>query len=282
MLKLGEKQSLTVVKEVDFGIYLAPEKPSSDDERVLLPIKQKPENIKIGDSVTVFVYRDSSDRLIATTKETLISLGKVARLRVASISDIGAFLDWGLEKDLFLPFREQTRPVNAAEEVNVALYIDKSDRLCATMKIYHYLATDSPYLPNANVTGEVYEISDNFGAFVVVDGKYSALIPPKEIYDELKVGDIVTARITAIKKDGKIDLAIRDKSYLKIDENAGRVLSIISTDFKGSLPYTDKTATPEQIKAAFKMSKNDFKRSIGNLLKARKIKISDGQINISP
>ena len=280
MLNLGEKQTLNVIKEVEFGIYLAPDNPIDSDERVLLPLKQKPENIKIGDSLEVFIYRDSSDRLIATTKEPLITLGKVARLRIVSTSDIGAFLDWGLEKDLFLPFREQTRPLNADELVNVALYIDKSDRLCATMKIYHYLDTKSPYLPNASVTGEIYEISGNFGAFVAVDNKYSALIPTKEMYGELKVGDIVTARITAIKPDGKIDLALRQKAYQKIGDDAERILKVMTDNYDGALPFTDKTATPDEIRTIFNMSKNDFKRAIGNLLKAEKISIKKDKIEL--
>lgn len=280
MLNLGEKQTLKVIKEVEFGIYLAPENPASPDERVLLPIKQKPENINIGDSVAVFIYRDSADRLIATTKEPFITLSQVARLRVVANADIGAFLDWGLEKDLLLPFREQTRAVEANDQINVALYIDKSDRLCATMKLYPYLATNSPYLPNANVTGEIYEISQNFGAFVAIDNQYSALIPPKEIYADLKVGDTITARITAIKPDGKIDLALRPKAYLKIGDDAKRILAIITTTYNGTLPFTDKSATPDQIRTIFCMSKNDFKRAIGNLLKAGKIAISKEDIHL--
>jgi len=274
MLNLGEKQTLKVSKEEKFGIYLVPDNSANPDERIMLPIKQKPEGIKIGDSLEVFIYRDSADRLIATTNEPLITLGKVARLRVVSTSDIGAFLDWGLEKDLFLPFREQTRPVKVDDQINVALYIDKSDRLCATMKIYHYLATNSPYLPNANVTGEIYEISKNFGAFVAVDNKYSALIPPNEIYTNLKVGDTITARITAIKPDGKIDLALRPKAYIKIGDDAERIITIISTKYDGTLPFTDKTATPTQIRETFNMSKNEFKRALGNLLKTNKITIT--------
>jgi len=281
MLNLGEKQTLKVIKEEEFGIYLIPDNPANPDERIMLPTKQKPEGIKIGDSLEVFIYRDSSDRLIATTNEPLITLGKVAHLKVVSTSDIGAFLDWGLEKDLFLPFREQTRPVKVDDQINVALYIDKSDRLCATMKIYHYLATNSPYLPNANVTGEIYEISKNFGAFVAVDNKYSALIPPNEIYGDLKVGDTVTARITAIKPDGKIDLALRPKAYMKIGDNAERIITIITTEYDGTLPFTDKTATPDQIREIFGMSKNDFKRALGNLLKTEKITITPTTITLT-
>lgn len=280
MLNLGEKQTLKIVKEVDFGIYLAPEDSKDPDERIMLPIKQKPEGLGINDSLAVFIYRDSADRLIATTSEPLITLGKIARLRVIETVEIGAFLDWGLEKDLFLPFREQTRKIKAEEHINVALYIDKSDRLCATMKLYPYLATNSPYLPNANVTGEIYEISENFGAFVAVDDTYSALIPPKEIYGSLKVGDTITARITAVKPDGKLDLAIRAKAYLKMGDDAERIFAIIEEEYNGNLPFNDKKVTPEQIREIFHMSKNDFKRAIGNLLKANKIAIKEDSIAI--
>ena len=235
MIRLGEIQTLKIIKEVEFGLYLAAENPLSPDERVLLPIKQKPPNAKLGDSVEVFIYRDSADRLIATTKIPALTLGQVARLRVVQTDKIGAFLDWGLEKDLFLPFREQTRKLNVNDQINAALYIDKSDRLSATMKIYPYLKTNSPYIPNATVTGEIYELSRNFGAFVAVDNKYSALIPRKEIYRDLKVGDIVTARITAVKPDGKLDLAIRPKAYQKIGDEAQKILAVITGDYNGNL-----------------------------------------------
>lgn len=279
MLNLGEIQTLKVIKEVEFGIYLASDNPESPDERVLLPIKQKPPHITPGDTLDVFIYRDSKDRIIATTNKPLITLGRVARLRVIETAAIGAFLDWGLEKDLFLPFRQQTRKLNPGEEINVALYIDKSDRLCATMKIYPYLITRSPYLPNATVTGEIYEISQNFGAFVAVDNKYSALIPPREIYSHLKVGETVTARITAVKADGKLDLALRPKAYLKINDDADYILKTITTQYKGTLPFTDK-APPAQIREVMGMSKNDFKRAVGTLLKNNKIDINTETITI--
>jgi predicted RNA-binding protein (virulence factor B family) len=278
MLKLGEKQSLQIVKEVEFGLYLA--EAASDDERVLLPIRQKPPHCKIGDSLTVFLYLDSDDRLIATTREPLLTLGQVARLRVVEDTKIGAFLDWGLEKDLLLPFREQTRRLKAGEEVYVALYIDKSQRLAATMKLYPYLATDSPYLKDMMVNGEIYEISKNFGAFVIVAGRYSALVAPKEIYQPLKVGEAVYARVAAVKPDGKLDLSLRKKAYLKISDDAERILAIIAEQYQGTLPFNDKNATPEQIREIFALSKNEFKRSVGNLLKSGKIAINKDSISL--
>lgn len=143
MIELGKKQELQIIKKVEFGVYLGEEEGAQ--ERVLLPKKQVPEGSKPGDWLTVFVYKDSKDRLISTTQEPKLELGGVAVLKVVQVGKIGAFLDWGLEKDLLLPFREQTRRVHEGEEVLVALYVDKSSRLCATMNVYEYLEQNSPY-----------------------------------------------------------------------------------------------------------------------------------------
>ena len=273
-MQLGKKQLLTVVKRVDFGIYLA----DSDDpeDRVLLPKKQVRAGVRPGDQMEVFLYKDSRDRPIATTAEPLLTLGDVGRLKVKEVSRIGAFLDWGLEKDLFLPFRQQTRKVRAGEECLVALYIDKSGRLCATMNVYEYLRTDSPYGPDDHVTGTVYQISENFGAFVAVDDLYSGLVPKKEFYDQAKIGDRVEARVTGVKADGKLDLSLREKTYLQIDEDAEQVMKAIE-EFGGVLPFSDK-ASPEVIKRELSMSKNAFKRAVGRLLKEGRVEITDKSI----
>ena len=166
MLRLGEKQQLEIVKKVDFGVYLA-EEGMGQEERVLLPAKQVPEGSKVGDILEVFLYRDSQDRLIATTRQPALVLGQTAELTVVQTGRIGAFLDWGLEKDLLLPFKEQKKKVNTGDKVLVSLYIDKSKRLCATMNVYPNLRTDSPYQKDDRVRGRVYEISGNFGAFAI-------------------------------------------------------------------------------------------------------------------
>ena len=200
MLEIGTIQNLTVVKKVDFGVYLA--EPGEEDKRVLLPARQVPPQTSVGDQIEVFLYKDSSDRLISTTARPKLLLGEVVELTVAQTAKMGAFLEWGLEKDLFLPFKEQTRKVKEGDRFPVALYVDKSGRLCATMKVYHYLRTDSPYHKDDRVSGCLYEISRQFGAFVAVDNQYSALIPPKEMYGELKVGDHVEARVVRVHEDG--------------------------------------------------------------------------------
>lgn len=274
MIQLGVIQTLQIVKKVEFGVYLGDG--TNPEEKVLLPKKQVPAGAQTGDTVEVFVYRDSKDRLIATTNTPKLTLHGVARVRVAQVGRIGAFLDWGLEKELLLPYKEQTKKVSAGEECLVALYIDKSNRLCATMNVYPYLSTDSPYHREDRATGTVYEISRNFGAFVAVDDKYSGLIPRKELYGNVQIGDRVTARVTGVKEDGKLDLSIREKAYLQIEQDAEKVLAIIDS-FDGALPFNDK-ASPEVIKRETQMSKNEFKRAVGHLLKARRITITEKAI----
>lgn len=273
-MKLGRTQTLKVVKQVEFGVYLAEE--DSAEENVLLPKKQVPEGVGMGDEVEVFLYKDSRDRLIATTRRPVLELGGIARLKVKEISKIGAFLDWGLEKDLFLPFRQQTKRVRNGEEVLVSLYIDKSSRLCATMNVYEALSTDSPYHKDDQVTGTIYQTSENFGAFVAVDDRYSGLIPKREFFGQAAIGETVSLRVTGVKADGKLDLSLRQKSYLQMDEDAETVMKVIG-EFDGVLPFTDK-ASPEVIKRELAMSKNAFKRAVGHLLKEGRIEIRENCI----
>lgn len=276
MLKLGRKQKLTVVKKVEFGVYLGEKLTAGEKERVLLPAKQVPEGIQTGDELEVFLYKDSSDRLIATTREPALQLGELAVLQVVEVGKIGAFLNWGLEKDLFLPFKEQTRKVRPNEKCLVTLYIDKSQRLCATMKVYHYLKMNSPYVIGDQVKGIVYEISERFGVFVAVDHQYSALIPKKDAQGTYRVGDELDLRVTEVKEDGKLCVTARQKAYLQIHEDADMVLGVIE-EFAGVLPFDDK-ASPEVIQREFGLSKAAFKRAVGHLLKERKIELRDGKI----
>lgn len=276
MLLLGRKQTLTVVKSVDFGVYLAEDAHADQKSQVLLPVKQVPEGTKTGDQLSVFLYKDSKDRLIATTKMPALQVGEIAVLRVKQVTKIGAFLDWGLEKDLLLPYHEQTLRVREGEECLVALYVDKSERLCATMKVYHYLSTKTPYVLGDTVQGRVYEVSGNFGVFVAVDDKYSALIPAREAKGKYRPGQILSLRVTEVKEDGKMNVSDRQKAYLQIDEDAENVLQAIG-EFAGVLPFDDK-ASPEVIQREFGLSKNAFKRAVGHLLKEGKIEIRENRI----
>ncbi len=279
MIEAGEKRKLKILRMVQFGAYLGEEEASGEGvNEVLLPKKQIPEGAKPGDSIEVFIYRDSKDRLISTTAEPFITIGLIARLKVKEVTSIGAFLDIGLERDLLLPFAEQTYRSEPGTYVLAAMYRDKSGRLAATMKVYDYLRKDPPYIIGDEVEGLVYEISRNFGAFVAVDFKYSALIPGREFAGEVKAGDIIKARVTLVKEDGKLDLSIRKKAYLQIEDDGETIMEYLKCH-GGRIPFSDK-ADPEVIKENLHMSKAAFKRAAGHLMKEGKITISEDAITI--
>ena len=278
MLELGKMQTLQVIKEKDFGVYLAEEgwTPNSPERGVLLPKKMVPEGAKIGGLLDVFLYKDSEDRMIATTNVPKLTLGETAILEVKDTSKIGAFLDMGLEKDLLLPFKEQTHQVRKGERILVALYIDKSNRLAATMKVYQFLRTDSQYHTGDEVNGFIFQINPEIGAFVAVDEKFQGLIPKRELFGGFKVGQEVRARVTKVREDGKLDLSARDKAHNQIFSDAELVMQVIN-EFDGVLPFNDK-ADPEVIAREFKLSKNAFKRAVGHLLKEGKVEITEKNI----
>ena len=274
MIKLGEMQELEIVRKKEFGVFLA-EKADSE-ESVLLPAKQVPETAAVGDRINVFIYRDSKDRLIATTNTPKIRKGECAILKVSDVTKIGAFLDMGLEKELLLPFKEQNHPVRIGEECLVALYIDKSGRLAATMKVYPYLSAESPYKKEDKVEGRVYEVNEDMGVFVAVDDRYFGLFPRSEVYENFAPGDVIRARVMRVREDGKLDLSPREKAWMQMDTDAEMVMRVIE-EYAGVLPFNDRVS-PEVIRREFNLSKNAFKRAVGHLLKAGRIEITETSI----
>ena len=274
MLELGKTQTLTIMRFTDSGAYLA--EPENTEEQVLLPGKQIPEGAHVGSEVTVFLYRDSEDRLIATTHKPAMELGEMAVLEVLQATNIGAFLDWGLEKDLFLPFKEQKVKVRPGQRVLVALYTDKSNRLCATMNVYDRLQTGAPYQINDQVNGTVYGYREGIGAFIAIDNKYFGLVPEKELYQKVRLGDTIHARVINVRPDGKLNLSMRKKAYSQMKDDAELVWEAIE-EYGGVLPFTDK-ASPEVIKREMQMSKAAFKRAVGQLLKQGRIEITERAI----
>lgn len=274
MIELGKYQILKVVRKSTIGVYLGDER-----EQVLLPKKQVPQDISVGDSIKVFIYRDSEDRLISTVNQPLLTLGEVAMLTVKDVSKNGAYLDWGLEKDLFLPYKEQTTQVRPGERYLIALYIDKSSRLCGTMNVYDYLEDNPPYVKDDQVSGIVYNYNERFGAFVAVDNKYYGMLLKRELHRNVQIGEQIEARVINVRKDGKMDLSLQKKAYLQMEDDAKKIYEIIEA-MGGELPYTDK-AKPEVIKNDFNMSKNEFKRGIGRLLKEHKVSIGVNSINLT-
>lgn len=270
VIEAGRSVELIIKRIAPQGAYL-----TDGTSDVLLPVKQIPENAGIGDAVNVFIYRDSKDRLISTIRKPLIQLGGISRLLVKEMTKIGAFLDMGLERDLLLPFHEMTYRPQAGDQILVAMYLDKSGRLCATEKLYEYLESGSEYKKDDEVKGTLYEISRNFGAFVAVDDRYSALIPAKEFGNEAKPGDRVTCRVTGVKPDGRLNLSLRKKAYMQMQDDAEMIMEMIKKD--GFINFTDKSG-PDIIKEQTGLSKAAFKRAVGRLLKEKKIVIKEDRI----
>lgn len=277
MVEIGRWNTLKVIRSKEFGIYLGEEGAKTEDT-ILLPRKQVPDGVKAGAVMDVFIYRDSEDRLIATVNKPFITMGEFAKLRVKSVTPIGAFMDWGLEKDIFLPFKEQTAEVKEGQEYLVRMYADKSGRLCVSMKLYNYLHSASIYKKGDSFTGTVYEYKKDMGAFVAMDDLYSGLIHKSELFGNVYVGDTVSGRVLNVREDGKADLALRELAYVQMDEDSDMVYDVIKS-YKGILPFNDK-ADKELIKKEFGLSKNAFKRAVGRLLKEGRIKITDSTIEI--
>ena len=219
------------------------------------------------------MYRDSKDRLISTTREPKIQVGEFAALKVADVTKVGAFLDWGLEKDLLLPYNEQTVKVQKGRDYLVNLYADKSDRLCATMKIYQLLKVDAPYKMGDWIEGYVYQINPEIGAFVAIDNLYHGLILIKDANSDIHCGEKIHARVSEIRNDGKLVLSPNKKAYKEIPKDAIVILTKLN-ESQGFLPYNDKTDA-FVIKKEFNMSKSSFKRAVGKLLKEKKIRITE-------
>jgi predicted RNA-binding protein (virulence factor B family) len=272
MIKLGKIQKLTVIRKAPIGLYLN-SKENQDSDAILLPNNQAPPEIEIGAAIEVFVYRDSEDRMIATAKRPKLTIGELALLQVVETTNIGAFLDWGLEKDLFLPFREQRDQVVPGGTYLVGLYIDKSNRLSATTKIANLLSSESPYKQNDRVRGTIYSINPALGAFVAVDNQYHGMIPVKELYGNFTEGDQVEVRIKKIQSDGKLELSVRNPAKNEIEGDAAKIMERLAAN-GGTLPLNDHSA-PERIKTELSMSKAAFKRAVGRLLKEGAIKITE-------
>ena len=249
MIEIGKVQTLKIANFTSFGAYLDAGTGVRHDN-ILLPIKQVPEDSKEGDALEVFIYRDSEERLIATRKKVLAQLGELDYLKVTAKTQIGAFLDIGLERDLFLPFHEQKFPIKVGKSYLVKVYLDKSQRLSATTEIYEYLSAESTYQKNDKVVGTVYSMNPEMGAFVAVDNKYMGLIPVNEYFSELLEGDQVEARVIRVREDGKLDLSLRDLSYIQMDQDTLKILQGIK-DYEGFLALNDKSS-PSKLRAAYK------------------------------
>lgn len=275
MFKLGSIQTLTVVKKSPHGVYLETMDNDDTSPSVLLPTNQVTDNMLPGSLVDAFIYRDSDDRLIATTTVPKLVMGQFTLLTVKEVNDIGAFLDWGLAKDLFLPYKEQKRELVAGDKVFVTLYIDKSGRLCATTRVYDLLYNNHNYTEGDIVKGTIFDTNPRLGAFIAIDDKYLGLLPTHLSDTQLEIGETITATVGEVRQDGKITLKMRERAHIQMDADALLILDKLQEN-DGFLPYHDKSLA-EDIMAYFGFSKNAFKRAIGKLYKEHKIIIeSDG------
>ena len=259
-------KELPVTRTTEIGAFLDYEGTS-----VLLPFSEQTVRPKEGDTVKVRLYGDKGGRLTATMREPYLKAGEVGILKVADVGKIGAFLDNGMPKQVLLPFREQVVSPKTGDEVLVFLYGDKSGRIAATMRVYRHLESRSPYQKDDTVKGFVYEISEKLGVFVAVDDKYFGLIPSQEVYGSYRYGDRIEARVVRVREDGKLDLAVREKSYLSLDADAEAILAELDKN-GGKLGYADR-ADAAFIEETYRMSKNQFKRALGHLYRQHLVEI---------
>lgn len=270
---IGKRQKLKAKRVTQNGMYFV----DDEENEVLLPKNEAIEGANIGDIAELFVYKDSEDRIIATTKEPLIELGQIKKLRVVATTKIGAFMDWGLQKDLFLPFKEQVGMVQSHRSYLVGLYLDKSERLCATMKVYNYLSNKATYKMGERVCATVYFVDRDKGALVALEDKYYGFIPKQEMIGRIEPGDSLEVRIVFKREDGKYNVSIRKPMMAKRKDDANELLRLLK-EWDGELLVTEKDS-PQKIRRLCAMSKAEFKRAIGKLLKEKKIiKKPDGSI----
>ena len=275
-IKLGKYNQLEVVKEVDFGVYLN----GDEDGEILLPKRYVPEGTKPGDILNVFIYLDMEERLVATTLQPYVQVGEFACLEVAWVNQFGAFLNWGLMKDLFVPFREQKMKMQKGKRYVVYVHLDEeSYRIVASAKVEHFLSTEKPdYQPGQEVEVLVWQRTE-LGYKVIVENKFSGMLYHNEIFQPLEVGVRLTAFIKQVRPDGKIDLVLQKAGARKVDDFS-EVLWQYIKDNDGFTPLNDKTDA-EVIYHTFGVSKKTFKKAVGDLYKKRRIVLEEDGIHLA-
>lgn len=275
MIKIGKRQKMIINNFSSIGAYLYA---GTDDDKdnILLPNNElEGRDLNVGDEVEVLIYRDSEDRLIATFRKVEAVIGTLAKLEVVDINPrLGAFLDWGLNKDLMLPNSQQETKLEIGKKYLVGLYEDSKGRISATMKIYKFLLPSKDIAKNDKVSGTVYRINDEIGVFVAVEDRYFGLIPQSEVNQKFSIGDELELRVLRVREDGKLDLSTREILSKQIDKDAELILEKMNI-LKHNFRFND-ASSPEDIKDYFGFSKKAFKRAIGNLLKQELIE-KDGE-----
>lgn len=275
MLKIGNYNTLKVVKEVDFGLYL-----ESGKGEILIPSKYVPQNTRIGDELEVFVYTDSEDRLIATTLSPIAVVGEFAAMTVKDVTDFGAFLDWGMQKDLLVPNNEQHRKLYKGQKTVVRVCLDpRTDRVVGVGKLGPFLSKDTSELEEKQeVSLLIYEETD-LGYMAIIDNQYAGMLYRNEVFEPLEVGDTRLGYIRKIREDGKIDLRLNKEGVAAIVDGKDIVLNKLKSE-GGFLPYHDKTDA-DVIKEVFQISKKTFKKAIGGLYRDGSIVLLENGIKLN-
>lgn len=274
-MEIGHTYELTVAREVDFGLYLQSEKGD-----ILLPRKYVPEGIKEGDRIEVFVHRDSEDRLLATTLKPAGEVGDIVVLRVKDMSAHGAFMDWGLEKDLFVPRAEQHVPFEVGDRQVIRVVVDyKTDRLLGTSKLQSFLKKDGTgvFERGDQVDLIIYD-SSPLGIKVIINKEYFGLLYHSDIYDDIDLGDECIGYIKEVREDGKLDVTLKREGKAGIDQNREALLKALKEN-EGFIPLTDKS-DPDDIQETLNMSKKGFKKALGGLYKERLVVLEENGVRL--
>jgi predicted RNA-binding protein (virulence factor B family) len=262
---VGQYNTLKVSRKVDFGFYL-----DDGGEGILLPKRFAPRTLRVGDELNVFVYHDSDNRLIATTQKARAVVGEIVKMKCISVTGLGAFLDWGLMKDLFVPKSKQLGGMREGAEYLVKLYIDEqTGRVAATEKIESLLSNDELAVKELDIVELLVYRQSELGYVMIINNQHTGLLHSNEIYTTLHIGDKMEGFIKTIRPDNKIDVVLGKPGYQKVEDEAGKILRLLSEN-NGYLPYHDKS-DPQEIYDFFGMSKKAFKMTTGNLYKQQKI-----------
>ena len=280
MLELGKHNTLRVVKRLPFGSYLVDAKDEAGEE-ILLPKRYEPKDLKVDDQLEVFVYLDSEDRIIATTETPKASVDSFAFLTVKDVNKVGAFVDWGLSKDLLIPFSEQPRRMKVGESWVIYVFLDdRKERITGSAKIDHWLKDTTFYLKEGQAVDLMIYAQTDLGFKAIINNDYSGILYNNEIFQPLKIGDTLTGYIKKIRDDNKIDLSLQDKPP---EATRDSLSATILEDLKqqgGTSNLTDKSP-PEAIYQQYGVSKKSYKKALGSLYKKRLIKITEKQIELN-
>ena len=277
MIKIGKTNNLKVVKKVDFGLYLD----GGESGEILLPKRYVDESMEVGDELDVFIYCDSEDRLVATTEKPLIEVGEFGLLKAVEVNRVGAFMEWGLQKDLLVPFREQSQEIRVGGSYVVYAFLDNATkRIVGSTKLNKYVGNRIPRYSEGDTVDILAVHKTDLGYKVIVDNLFWGMIYNNDLFDPLSPGDRIPAYVKTVREDGKIDVTLRERGGERVFQLANRIMGYLR-DAGGEMALSD-SSLPDEIKAVFQCSKKDFKKALGYLYKKGKILIADGGVTLSP